>query len=114
MHSICPLWQQLACWVAVGTGYFSIFQAAADCARFAFWPQVRATAPCRAAPALPSPSSCSPTPACAHGRPDPATGLHLQTHPQEPLAQDIIGATLMAPALIPYEGWRLQQFNHML
>jgi hypothetical protein len=40
MHSICPLWQQLVCWVAVGTGYFSIFQGAVDCARFAFWPQV--------------------------------------------------------------------------
>jgi hypothetical protein len=43
MHSICPLWQQAACWVAVGTGYFGAFQAAADCAHFAFCPEVRAT-----------------------------------------------------------------------
>lgn len=71
MHSICPLWQQLLCWVAVGTGYFGAFQAAADCAHFAFWPQ-------------------------------------------EPAVQDLIGAVLMAPALIPYEGWRLQHFNHLL
>jgi fatty acid desaturase len=41
MHSICPLWQKLLCWLAVGTGYFGAFQAAADCAHFAFWPQVR-------------------------------------------------------------------------
>ena len=41
MHSICPLWQKLLCWIAVGTGYFGIFNAAADCAQFAFWPEVR-------------------------------------------------------------------------
>jgi hypothetical protein len=32
MHSICPLWQQLVCWLAVGTGYFGLFQLAADAA----------------------------------------------------------------------------------
>lgn len=44
MHTICPLWQKLACWLAIGTGYFGAFQAAADCAHFAFWPQVRVCA----------------------------------------------------------------------
>jgi hypothetical protein len=38
-HSLCPLWQQLACWVVIGTGYFGVFQSAVDCGRFAFWPQ---------------------------------------------------------------------------
>jgi fatty acid desaturase len=38
-HSICPLWQQLLCWVVIGTGYFGVFQTAVDCAHFAFWPQ---------------------------------------------------------------------------
>ncbi|GBG00516.1 omega-6 fatty acid desaturase [Raphidocelis subcapitata] len=71
MHSICPAWQQVLCWLAIGTGYFGAFQSAVDCARFCFWPQ-------------------------------------------RPLVQDVIGAALMAPALVPYEGWRLQQFNHLL
>lgn len=38
-HSICPLWQQLACWVAAGTGYFGAFVTAVDAAHFAFWPE---------------------------------------------------------------------------
>lgn len=41
MHAVCPMWQQVVCWLAVGTGYFGLFQAAVDCAHFAFWPQVR-------------------------------------------------------------------------
>jgi hypothetical protein len=38
-HSICPLWQQLVCWVAIGTGYFSAFMTATDAAHFVLWPQ---------------------------------------------------------------------------
>ncbi|KAI8474562.1 MAG: hypothetical protein J3K34DRAFT_492834 [Monoraphidium minutum] len=71
MHAVCPLWQRLLCWLAAGTGYFGAFQAAVDCAHFAFWPQ-------------------------------------------EPAIQDAVGALLMAPALVPYEGWRLQYFNHLM
>ena len=71
MHSICPLWQRMICWLAIGTGYFGAFQAAADAARFLLLPA-------------------------------------------RPLLQDVVGALLMAPALVPFEGWRLQHFNHLL
>eukprot|EP00877_Chromochloris_zofingiensis_P007039 jgi/Chrzof1/2589/Cz11g21120.t1_FAD6B[v5.2] len=71
MHSICPVWQQLLCWLVIGTGYFGVFQTATDCAHFAF-------------------------------------------HPEEPLFQDVLGATLMAPSLFSFETWRLKYFNHLL
>ena len=70
-HSICPIWQQVICWLAVGTGYFGVFQSAVDCAHFAFWPQ-------------------------------------------NPKAQDMLGALLMAPALVNFEVFRLKYFNHIL
>lgn len=70
-HSICPWWQQLACWLVIGTGYFGVFQSAVDCAHFAFWPQ-------------------------------------------RPAVQDVLGAALMAPALISYEVFRLKYFNHLM
>lgn len=38
MHSITPLWQQLLCWLAVGTGYVGLFQVAHECGRNAFLP----------------------------------------------------------------------------
>jgi fatty acid desaturase len=70
-HSICPLWQQLACWLVIGTGYFGIFQTAVDCAHFAFWPQ-------------------------------------------RPLLQDVLGAVLMAPALMSYAVFRIKYFSHLM
>ena len=38
MHSIIPLWQQLICWMMVGTGYAGIFNLAHECARNTFLP----------------------------------------------------------------------------
>lgn len=70
-HSICPLWQQICCWIIIGTGYFGVFQSAVDCSHFAFWPS-------------------------------------------RPVVQDVLGAALMAPALISYEIWRLKYFNHLM
>eukprot|EP00775_Hariotina_reticulata_P008875 gene8875-9054_t len=70
-HSLCPLWQQLVCWVVIGTGYFGVFQSAVDCCRFAFWPQ-------------------------------------------RPRVQDLLGAVLMAPALVSYELFRLKYLNHLM
>jgi len=43
MHSIIPLWQQVICWLAVGTGYAGLFTLAHECARGAFMPQHPAT-----------------------------------------------------------------------
>jgi len=38
MHSIIPGWQQAACWVLIGTGYFGLFSVAHDAARMALLP----------------------------------------------------------------------------
>lgn len=38
-HSICPIWQQLACAVLIGTAYTGLFKVAHDCAAFSFLPQ---------------------------------------------------------------------------
>jgi hypothetical protein len=55
----------------------------------------------------------SPVPQPAYpGVTRPPTRRHPAT--QHPAIQDVVGAALMAPALIPYEGWRLQHFNHLL
>lgn len=39
MHGIIPFWQQLACWLTIGTGYAGLFTLAHECARGAFLPQ---------------------------------------------------------------------------
>lgn len=39
---------------------------------------------------------------------------HFAFWPSRPLVQDLLGATLMAPALISYEIWRLKYFNHLM
>ena len=115
MHAICPLWQKLLCWLAVGTGYFGAFQSAADCARFCFLPQVHALAAFAAVVVaalilfllLHVLAHAVRTECCPHS-------CARATPYQAPALQDFIGALLMAPALTPFEGWRLQHFNHLL
>ncbi|KAJ9515376.1 hypothetical protein QJQ45_016371 [Haematococcus lacustris] len=43
MHSIMPVWQQLATWVCIGTGYAGLFQLAQECAKGCFLPEFPAT-----------------------------------------------------------------------
>ncbi|KAF5829680.1 hypothetical protein DUNSADRAFT_15655 [Dunaliella salina] len=38
MHSIIPVWQQLICWLTIGTGYAGLFNLAHECARGSFLP----------------------------------------------------------------------------
>lgn len=39
---------------------------------------------------------------------------HFVFWPERPLIQDVLGALLMAPALISYELYRLKYFNHIM
>jgi len=38
MHSIIPVWQQLICWLTIGTGYAGLFNLAHECARGSLLP----------------------------------------------------------------------------
>lgn len=115
-HGIVPLWQQLFCWLAIGTGYTGLFTIAHECARGTFLPQFPDTqvgVGCVVhtwGRGQHTYQHCSQGPQSTWNR-----TVHIFSRAQHLLCaamQNALGALIMAPSLFSLDSWRVRIFHH--